>query len=179
VLVDLGHHLPNTNIEQIVARLLHFGRLGGFHFNGSMYGDDDLTTGATKPFQLFLIFSELVSGMQDTAVHNPNIAWMIDASHNTKDPIEDLLQSCANILSTYARALLVDRTKLAQAQGDNDALLAEETLRDAFFTDVRPLVAEATRRAGGALDPIGLFRSENLRQQLIAERGRFAVATGL
>jgi L-rhamnose isomerase/sugar isomerase len=179
VLVDLGHHLPNTNIEQIVARLLHFGRLGGFHFNGSMYGDDDLTTGATKPFQLFLIFSELVSGMEDAAVQNPNIAWMIDASHNTKDPIEDLLQSCANILSTYARALLVDRKKLAQAQEDNDALLAEETLRDAFFTDVRPLVAEASRRAGGALDPIGLFRAENLRQQLITERGRFAVATGL
>ncbi len=179
VLVDLGHHLPNTNIEQIVARLLHFGRLGGFHFNGSMYGDDDLTTGATKPFQLFLIFSELVSGIKDASVVNPNIAWMIDASHNTKDPIEDLLQSCQNILATYARALLVDRRKLEQAQGDNDAVLAEETLRDAFFTDVRPLVAEATQRAGGALDPIGLFRAEKLREKLIAQRGRFAVATGL
>jgi L-rhamnose isomerase/sugar isomerase len=179
VLVDLGHHLPNTNIEQIVARLLHFGRLGGFHFNGSMYGDDDLTTGATKPFQLFLIFHELVSGMQDAAVQNPSIAWMIDASHNTKDPIEDLLQSCQNILTTYARALVVDRTKLAQAQEDNDAVLAEETLRDAFFTDVRPLVAEAIRRAGGAIDPIGAFRAEGLRQKLITERGRFAVATGL
>ncbi len=179
VLVDLGHHLPNTNIEQIVARLLHFGRLGGFHFNGSMYGDDDLTTGATKPFQLFLIFQELVSGMEDAAVQNPNIAWMIDASHNTKDPIEDLLQSCGNILATYARALLVDRAKLAQAQEDNDAVAAEEALRDAFFTDVRPLVAEAIRRAGGAIDPIGAFRAEGLRQKLIAERGRFAVATGL
>jgi L-rhamnose isomerase/sugar isomerase len=179
VLVDLGHHLPNTNIEQIVARLLHFGRLGGFHFNGSMYGDDDLTTGATKPFQLFLIFQELVSGMQDASVQNPNIAWMIDASHNTKDPIEDLLQSCGNILSTYARALIVDRAKLAQAQEDNDAVAAEETLRDAFFTDVRPLVAEAIRRAGGAIDPIGAFRAEGLRQKLITERGRFAVATGL
>jgi L-rhamnose isomerase/sugar isomerase len=179
VLVDLGHHLPNTNIEQIVARLLHFGRLGGFHFNGSMYGDDDLTTGATKPFQLFLIFQELVSGMQDASVQNPNIAWMIDASHNTKDPIEDLLQSCGNILATYARALLVDRAKLAQAQEDNDAVVAEETLRDAFFTDVRPLVAEAIRRAGGAIDPLGAFRAEKMREKLIAERGRYAVATGL
>lgn len=179
VLVDLGHHLPNTNIEQIVARLLHFGRLGGFHFNGSMYGDDDLTTGSTKPFQLFLIFNELVSGMQDAAVQNPNIAWMIDASHNTKDPVEDLLQSCQNILATYARALIVDRRKLARAQEDNDAVAAEEVLRDAFFTDVRPLVAEAVRRAGGAIDPIGVFRADGLREKRIAERGRFAVATGL
>jgi len=179
VLVDLGHHLPNTNIEQIVARLLHFGRLGGFHFNGSMYGDDDLTTGSTKPFQLFLIFNELVSGMQDAAVLNPDIAWMIDASHNTKDPVEDLLQSCQNILATYARALIVDRQKLARAQEDNDAVAAEEVLRDAFFTDVRPLVAEAIRRAGGAIDPIGVFRADGLREKRIAERGRFAVATGL
>jgi L-rhamnose isomerase/sugar isomerase len=144
-----------------------------------MYGDDDLTTGATKPFQLFLIFQELVSGMQDASVQNPNIAWMIDASHNTKDPIEDLLQSCGNILATYARALLVDRAKLAQAQEDNDAVVAEETLRDAFFTDVRPLVAEAIRRAGGAIDPLGAFRAEKMREKLIAERGRYAVATGL
>jgi L-rhamnose isomerase / sugar isomerase len=179
VLVDLGHHLPNTNIEQIVARLMLFGRLGGFHFNGSMYGDDDLTTGSTKPFQLFLIFTELVSGMSDSTVKNPPIAWMIDASHNTKDPIEDLLQSCQNILSTYARALIVDRNTLAQSQSANDVLMAEETLRNAFFTDVRPLVAEAIRRSGGALDPIGLYRAENVRKQLIDSRGQFAVATGL
>jgi L-rhamnose isomerase/sugar isomerase len=179
VLVDLGHHLPNTNIEQIVARLMHFGRLGGFHFNGSMYGDDDLTTGSTKPYQLFLIFAELVSGLEDGTVRNPPISWMIDASHNTKDPLEDLLQSCANILSAYARALLIDFGKLHQAQEENDAVAAEETLRDAFFTDVRPLVAEASRRAGGALDPLALFRSENLRQKLIDSRGRLAVATGL
>jgi L-rhamnose isomerase/sugar isomerase len=179
VLVDLGHHLPNTNIEQIVARLMHFGRLGGFHFNGSMYGDDDLTTGSTKPFQLFLIFTELVSGMQDTNVQNPSISWMIDASHNTKDPLEDLLQSCQNILATYAKALLVDREKLLQAQEENDVVLAEETLRDAFFSDVRPLVAEATLRAGGALDPIGVYRAAQTRENLIRERGKFALATGL
>ena len=179
VLVDLGHHLPNTNIEQIVGRLMHFGRLGGFHFNGSMYGDDDLTTGSIKPYQLFLIFNELVDGMTDPAVKNPDIAWMIDASHNTKDPIEDLLQSVNGILSAYARALLVDRVALNQAQEDNDVVTAEEILRDAFLTDVRPLVAEAMRLDGGAIDPIALFRSAQVRAGLIEKRGKFSTATGL
>jgi L-rhamnose isomerase/sugar isomerase len=179
VLVDLGHHLPNTNIEQIVGRLMHFGRLGGFHFNGSMYGDDDLTTGSIKPYQLFLIFNELVDGMTDPKVKNPNIAWMIDASHNTKDPIEDLLQSVNGILSAYARALLVDRVALSQAQEDNDVVKAEEILRDAFLTDVRPLVAEAMRLDGGAIDPIALFRSAQVRAGLIEKRGKFSTATGL
>jgi len=179
VLVDLGHHLPNTNIEQIVGRLMHFGRLGGFHFNGSMYGDDDLTTGSIKPYQLFLIFNELVDGMSDPTVKNPNIAWMIDASHNTKDPIEDLLQSVNGILSAYARALLVDRAALNQAQEENDVVQAEELLRDAFLTDVRPLVAEAIRLDGGAIDPLGAFRSAQVRASLIEKRGKFSTATGL
>lgn len=179
VLVDLGHHLPNTNIEQIVGRLMHFGRLGGFHFNGSMYGDDDLTTGSIKPYQLFLIFNELVDGMTDPTVKNPNIAWMIDASHNTKDPIEDLLQSVNGILSAYARALLVDRAALNQAQEENDVVQAEELLRDAFLTDVRPLVAEAMRLDGGAIDPLIAFRSAQVRANLIEKRGKFSTATGL
>jgi L-rhamnose isomerase / sugar isomerase len=179
VLVDLGHHLPNTNIEQIVARLMHFGRLGGFHFNGSMYGDDDLTTGSIKPYQFFLIFNELVDAMQDPTVKNPPLAWMIDASHNTKDPLEDLLQSVNNILVTYTKALLVDRAQLQAAQESNDVVAAEELLRDVFALDVRPLVAEATRRAGGAIDPIGVFRSANIRQHLIKKRGQNSVATGL
>lgn len=179
VLVDLGHHLPNTNIEQIVGRLMHFGRLGGFHFNGSMYGDDDLTTGSIKPYQLFLIFNELVDGMSDPTIKNPNIAWMIDASHNTKDPIEDLLQSVNGILSAYARALLVDRAALSHAQEENDVVQAEELLRDAFLTDVRPLVAEAMRLDGGAIDPLGAFRSAQVRASLIEKRGKFSTATGL
>lgn len=179
VLVDLGHHLPNTNIEQIVGRLMHFGRLGGFHFNGSMYGDDDLTTGSIKPYQFFLIFNELVDGMQDPNVKNPPLAWMIDASHNTKDPIEDLLQSVNAILSTYAKALLVDRAALADAQENNDVLKAEELLRDIFFTDVRALVAEASHQVGGALDPVATFRNAKVRENLIGKRGKFSVATGL
>jgi L-rhamnose isomerase / sugar isomerase len=179
VLIDLGHHLPNTNIEQIVARLMHFGRLGGFHFNGSMYGDDDLTTGSIKPYQFFLIFNELVDAMEDPAVKNPPLAWMIDASHNTKDPLEDLLQSVQNILTTYTKSLLIDRAVLADAQQNNDVLAAEELLRDVFATDTRALVAEAARQAGGAGDPIGVYRDLNIRAQLIEKRGKKSVATGL
>lgn len=179
VLVDLGHHLPNTNIEQIVGRLLQFGRLGGFHFNGSMYGDDDLTTGSSKPFQLFLIFNELVDGAHDPAVTNAAVAYMIDASHNTKDPLEDLLQSVDNILGAYAKALLVDRTALGEAQEANDVVRAEQILRDAFLTDVRPLVAEAYRQSGGALDPVAAYRATQIREQLIQQRGKLSLSTGL
>ena len=178
VLVDLGHHLPNTNIEQIVGRLMHFGRLGGFHFNGSMYGDDDLTTGSIKPYQFFLIFNELVDAMQDPSVKNPPLAWMIDASHNTKDPMEDLMQSVQNILTTYAKALLVDRVALNEAQEANDVVKAEELLRDIFATDTRALVAEALRQSGGAIDPIGVFRQLDIRRGLIEKRGH-SVAVGL
>ena len=179
VLVDLGHHLPNTNIEQIVGRLRQFGRLGGFHFNGSMYGDDDLTTGSTKPFQLFLIFNELVDAALDKSVPAEAVAYMIDASHNVKDPLEDLLQSVENILSAYAKALLVDRDALAEAQAANDVVRAEEVLRDAFLTDVRPLVAEAYRQGGGALNPLAAYRAEGVRGQLIGQRGKHSVSTGL
>ncbi len=179
VLVDLGHHLPNTNIEQIVARLMHFGRLGGFHFNGSMYGDDDLTTGSIKPYQFFLIFNELVDAMNDSTVKNPPLAWMIDASHNVKDPLEDLLQSVQNILSTYAKALLVDRVMLSAAQEQNDVVTAEELLRDIFATDTRALVAEAARQAGAALDPIAVYRDLGIREKLIGQRGKKSLATGL
>jgi len=179
VLVDLGHHLPNTNIEQIVGRLRQFGRLGGFHFNGSMYGDDDLTTGSTKPFQLFLIFNELVDAALDKSVPAEAVAYMIDASHNVKDPLEDLLQSVENILSAYAKALLMDRDALAEAQEANDVVRAEEILRDAFLTDVRPLVSEAYRQSGGAIKPIAAYRAAGVREQLIGQRGKHSVSTGL
>lgn len=179
VLVDLGHHLPNTNIEQIVARLLHFERLGGFHFNGSQYGDDDLTTGSIKPYQLFLIFHELVTGENDVQVKNPAVAYMIDASHNLKDPIEDLINSLENIRTAYAKALLVDFNALDIAQQENDVVRCEQILQSAFQTDVRPLLAEARLRAGGGLDPIGFFRGQKIREGLIARRGKKSVATGL
>jgi len=179
VLVDLGHHLPNTNIEQIVGRLLHFGRLGGFHFNGSQYGDDDLTTGAIKPYQLFLIFHELVTGANDVHVRNPTVAYMIDASHNLKDPIEDLINSLENIRTAYAKALLVDFPALETAQQENDVVRCEQILQAAFQADVRPLLAEARLRTGGSLDPIDYFRSQKIREKLITMRGKKSVATGL
>jgi len=179
-LVDLGHHLPNANIEQIVALLLMEGKLGGFHFNDSKYGDDDLTVGSINPYQLFLIFNELIEGMDARVMnHATDLGWMIDASHNIKDPLEDLLQSVEAILIAYAQALLVDAKALAAAQNSNDTVRAQELLQDAYRTDVRALVAEARLQSGGALDPLGIFRSLKIREQLIADRGATAVATGL
>lgn len=179
-LVDLGHHLPNANIEQIVALLLMEGKLGGFHFNDSKYGDDDLTTGSIKPYQLFLIFNELVEGMDNKGMdHAADLAWMIDASHNVKDPLEDLFQSVEAILIAYAQALLVDSRSLKEARANNDVTRAQDILQDAFRTDLRPLVAEARLRSGGALDPIALFRQQKIREALIKNRGAKAVATGL
>ena len=179
VLVDLGHHLPNTNIEQIVARLTHYGRLGGFHFNGSQYGDDDLTTGAIKPFQLFLIFIELVASANDSAIKNPRVAYMIDASHNTKDPLVDLLMSLESIRTAYAKALLVDYHALEQAQTENDVAGAELILQKAFQYDVRPLLAAARLESGGCLEPISFFRGRKVREKLVSQRGKLSVATGL
>lgn len=179
-LVDLGHHLPNANIEQIVALLLMEGKLGGFHFNDSKYGDDDLTVGSLRPYQLFLIFNELVEGMDARGLkHATDLAWMIDASHNIKDPLEDLLQSVEAILIAYAQALIVDKTGLKQAQSENDTVMAQEILQGAFRTDVRALIAEARKRAGGALRPLELFRELKVREELIKERGSKTIAAGL
>ena len=179
-LVDLGHHLQGTNIEQIVSLLLMEGKLAGFHFNDSKYGDDDLTVGSINPYQLFLIFNELVEGMDARGMdHATAIGWMIDASHNVKDPIEDLLQSVQAIKIAYAQALLVDKTALIAAQNNNDVALAQEILQQAYRTDVRPLVAEAGKRNGGALNPIEAYRKLKIREHLIKERGLKTVATGL
>jgi L-rhamnose isomerase/sugar isomerase len=179
-LVDLGHHLPNANIEQIVSLLLMEGKLGGFHFNDSKYGDDDLTTGSIKPYQLFLIFNELVGGMDARGMnHARDLGWMIDASHNVKDPLEDLLQSVEAIMIAYAQALLVDRSMLHKAQQENDTVVCQEILQSVFRTDVRPLVAEARLRAGGALDPLKVYRALEVRNSLIGKRGAVTVATGL
>lgn len=178
-LVDLGHHLPNANIEQIVALLLMEGKLGGFHFNDSKYGDDDLTAGSIKPYQLFLIFNELVEGMDAKGMnHAKDLGWMIDASHNVKDPLEDLLQSVEAIMIAYAQALLVDRKALNTAQDNNDVAGAQEILQNTFRSDLRALVAEARLRAGAALSPIGLYRDLAVRSNLVDHRGN-TVATGL
>jgi len=179
-LVDLGHHLQGTNIEQIVSLLLMEGKLAGFHFNDSKYGDDDLTVGSINPYQLFLIFNELVEGMDARGMnHATDIGWMIDASHNLKDPIEDLLQSVKAIKIAYAQALLIDKAALSAAQKNNDVSLAQEILQTAYRTDVRPLVAEASLRNGGALDPVKTYRALKVRENLVKERGLKTVATGL
>ena len=179
-LVDLGHHLPNANIEQIVSLLMMENKLAGFHFNDSKYGDDDLTVGSINPYQLFLIFNELVEGMDSKGMnHATDLAWMIDASHNVKDPLEDLLQSIEAIMIAYAQALLVDTKSLQKAQEENDVVRAQEIIQAAYRTDVRPLIAEARMLSGGALRPLELFRSLKIREQLIKERGNKTIATGL
>ena len=179
-LVDLGHHLPNANIEQIVSLLMMENKLAGFHFNDSKYGDDDLTVGSINPYQLFLIFNELVEGMDAKGMNHANdLGWMIDASHNVKDPLEDLLQSVEAIMIAYAQALLVDVKALREAQEANDVAKAQEVLQAAYRTDVRPLIAEARWQSGGALKPLQLFRSLKIRDELIKERGKKTVATGL
>jgi L-rhamnose isomerase/sugar isomerase len=177
-LVDLGHHLPNSNIEQIVSILQLKGKLGGFHFNDSKYGDDDLTVGSIKPYALFLIFNELVYGMQNNP-QNPDLAWMIDASHNIKDPLEDLIQSLEAIQEAYAKALLIDQSALRTAQLENDVVKCQEILQGAYRTDVRPLLEKARLKTGGAISPIDSYRSLGIRDQLIKERGKHTVATGL
>ncbi|MDB4292608.1 sugar isomerase [Maribacter sp.] len=177
-LVDLGHHLPNTNIEQIVSTLMLKGKLGGFHFNDSKYGDDDLTVGSVKPYALFLIFNALVYGMENNP-QNPYPAWMIDASHNSKDPLEDLMQSLEAIQEAYAKALLVDQQSLTEAQQHHDVVSCQEILQEAFRTDVRPLLEKARVDRGGALDPINAYRSLKIRKKLIEERGTDSVASGL
>ena len=168
-LVDLGHHAPNVNIEMIVARLIQFGKLGGFHFNDSKYGDDDLDAGSIKPFQLFLIFNELVDA-ELSRVPGFDPAYMLDQSHNVTDPIESLIASSIELVRAYVQAHLVDRVALAEAQERNDAIMALHALKQAFTTDVGPLLAMARLRSGGAVDPIALYRASGYRAMTAGER---------
>jgi L-rhamnose isomerase/sugar isomerase len=178
-LVDLGHHAPNVNIEMIVARLIQFGKLAGFHFNDSKYGDDDLDAGSIKPFQLFLIFNELVDAELGN-VANFNPAYMLDQSHNVTDPVESLMMSAVELSRAYVQAHLVDREALEAAQEKCDALMALATLKQAFTTDVSPILATARARAGGAIDPIATFRASGYRKQKAAERpAKIGVAAGI
>ncbi len=174
-LVDLGHHAPNVNIEMIVARLIQFGKLGGFHFNDSKYGDDDLDTGSIDPYRLFLVFNELV-GAEERKAEGFAPAHMLDQSHNVTDPIESLMRSATEVCRAYAQGLIVDRAALAGYQEDNDALMASETLKAAFRTDVEPILAMARQEAGGAIDPVATYRAAGYRAKVAAERP--AVAGG-
>jgi L-rhamnose isomerase / sugar isomerase len=163
-LVDLGHHAPHVNIEMIVARLIHAGKLGGFHFNDSKYGDDDLDAGSIDPYRLFLIFNELVDA-QWRRVSALQPAHMLDQSHNVTDPIESLINSAIELQRAYAQALLVDRAQLADYQLRNDVLMAARTLKRAFTTDVTPILARARLQRGAAIDPIGVYRASAYRTQ--------------
>lgn len=174
-LVDLGHHAPNVNIEMIVARLIHAGKLGGFHFNDSKYGDDDLDTGSIDPFRLFLVFNELVDA-EGKAGFSP--AHMLDQSHNVTDPIESLMSSANEVRRAYAQALLVDRAALKGHQDENDALMAAACLKLAFRTDVEPILAMARLEAGGAIDPIATYRAAGYRAAVAAERPAVSGAGG-
>jgi L-rhamnose isomerase/sugar isomerase len=168
-LVDLGHHAPNVNIELIVARLVHAGRLGGFHFNDSKYGDDDLDSGSIDPYRLFLVFNELVDA-RERAARQFDPAYMLDQSHNVTDPIESLMMSAQEVLRAYAQALLVDRKALADYQQHNDALMAGQTLKRAFTTDVAPILARARELGGGAIDPIAVYRASGYRRACAVKR---------
>jgi L-rhamnose isomerase/sugar isomerase len=168
-LVDLGHHAPTVNIEMIVARLIACGKLGGFHFNDSKYGDDDLDSGAIQPYRLFLVFNELVDASRD-AVAGFAPAYMLDQSHNVTDPIESLMVSAATVQRTFAQALIVDRVALDGYQRDNDALMASQTLKAAFETDVTPLVQRVRLEAGGAIDPVAAYRASGYRNRVAKTR---------
>jgi L-rhamnose isomerase/sugar isomerase len=178
-LVDLGHHAPNVNIEMIVSRLIQFGKLAGFHFNDSKYGDDDLDAGSIKPFQLFLIFNELVDA-ELTGMPNFAPAYMLDQSHNVTDPIESLMMSAGELTRAYVQAHLVDRDALKEAQEKCDALMALATLKHVFTTDVAPILAIARKRAGGAIDPIATYRASGYRRRKAEERpAQVGVAVGI
>jgi L-rhamnose isomerase/sugar isomerase len=177
-LVDLGHHAPNTNIEMIVARLVHAQKLAGFHFNDSKYGDDDLDSGSINPFQLFLVFNELVDAAQ-TGAAEFDPAYMLDQSHNVTDPIESLMTSAVTVQRCYAQALLVDRTALTAYQDSNDVLMAAQTLKQAFHTDVTPLLQKIRMEAGGAADPVMAYRASGYRKQMAAIRPASGPSSGI
>jgi L-rhamnose isomerase/sugar isomerase len=171
VLVDLGHHLQGTNIEHIVALLLDEGRLGGFHFNNRKYADDDLIVGSVNPFELFLIYVELVEAEEST-----RIDYMIDQAHNIEPKIEAMILSVTNLQEAYAKALLVDRRALTESQLSGDVLAAHRTLLDAYSTDVRPLCAKVREDLGGSADPVADFRQSGHLEKATEERKEGAQA---
>jgi len=170
VLVDLGHHALGTNIEHIVAFLIGEGRLGGFHFNNKKYADDDLIVGSMNPYELFLIFCELVDGELDPSV-SMEVAYMIDQSHNIEPKIEAMLQSVENIQVAYAKALVLDRAGLARAQGSGNVVNSTQKMREAFETDISPLLAKARDEMGLDPDPIKAFRASGYAERVAKERG--------
>ena len=179
VLVDTGHHPQGTNVEQIVARLLAEGLLGGFHFNNRKYADDDLVVGSIDPFELFRIMREIAAAQVDpaTAETANAVAFMIDQSHNVEGKIDAMLQSVVNVQTAYGKALLVDEERLRAAQQEGDVLGAHRVLVDAFETDVRPLLARLASERGLHADPVEAFRAGGYAERLARERGTAAVTS--
>jgi L-rhamnose isomerase/sugar isomerase len=173
VLVDLGHHAQGTNIEQIVATLSAEGRLGGFHFNNRKYADDDLVVGSVNPFELFLIFCELAAPEA-----GPLPRLTIDQAHNVEAKVEAMVLSVVNVQEAYAKALLVDRSRLRAAQEEGDVLGGHEALLDAYRTDVRPLCAKVREELGAAADPVAALRSSGYVERVTAERGGAGAVVG-
>jgi L-rhamnose isomerase/sugar isomerase len=172
VLVDLGHHPLGTNIEQIVAILLDEQKLGGFHFNNKKYADDDLVVGSVNPYELFLIYNELVDAAQDKNTNQTaeKVAYMIDQSHNIKNKIEATIQSVINIQEAYAKALMVDRDSLRKARMEGRVLDAEECVKDAYLSDVRPLLREVREEMGLDPDPVVAFRKSGYTERAAQKR---------
>lgn len=167
-LVDLGHHAPNVNIEMIVSRLAQFNKLGGFHFNDSKYGDDDLDSGSINPYQLFLIFNELTQITLRDDEFSP--AYMLDQSHNVTDPIESLMLSAIEVARNLAKSLLIDRGSLLKYQTNNDVIMANQCLKAAFQTDVEAILAMARYKSGGAINPLQCYRQSNYRAKVAEKR---------
>ncbi len=178
VLVDTGHHPQGTNIAQIVAQLLDEDRLGGFHFNDRRYADDDLIVGSQNPFDLFCIFNEIVGADVEGNANAGRIAYMIDQSHNIEPKIEAMIQSVINVQMAYAKAQLVDRIALREAQEAGDVLGAYRVLQTAYETDVRPLLAEVRSRQGRNPDPIAAFRASGYAERVARERTAIATTSG-
>ena len=169
VLVDTGHHYQSQNIEQIVAWLLDLDMLGGFHFNDRRYADDDLTLGSIDPYQVFRIFNEILH-FEWEAGKRADIAYMIDQSHNLKGKIEAMIQTVTTALELYAKATLVDREKLAACQSRCDLVDAETCLKDAFSSDVRPVIQHWAQSKGLPSDPLSAFRHSGYLERITAER---------
>lgn len=168
VLVDTGHHAPATNIEQIVAWLLHLNALGGFHFNDRKYADDDLTIGSIDPYQVFRIFHEILSVPADAS---KDVAYMIDQSHNLKGKMEAMVQSVTGAQELYAKAALVNREQLDELQSEGNIVAAEECFRTAFWTDVRPLLREWRESHGLPQEPLRALAESGYVQKTEEERG--------
>lgn len=178
VLVDIGHHFNGQNIEHIVSFLIDEGRLGGFHFNNHKYADDDLTAGSINPYELFLIYNELVKA-ENQPNNNPPIAYMVDQAHVTKAKIDAMIQTIMHIQTAYAKAMCINRQKLYEAQLANDVVTAEMCMQEAFNTDVEPLLKVVREEMGLDPNPLEAFRASGYWNRVSKERGIRTGAGGL